>query len=80
MTWGSRSRAARSGGSRRIRLPIGCVLWVLALIVTFIVLSFLFGDLQQGGKHSGAPRMHAPAVSAAKSRRAAGPAGVTLAG
>jgi hypothetical protein len=61
VTWGSRGRAARSGGSRRMRPPLGCLLWVIALIVVFVVLSLLFGDLQKGAKPTGAPQSAAHA-------------------
>lgn len=55
MTWGSRSRG-RGGGSRRVSRPIGWLLWLVALLVIFVVLSLLFGGLQKGSKNTGAPR------------------------
>ncbi|MFY9891899.1 MAG: hypothetical protein WAK71_26575 [Streptosporangiaceae bacterium] len=35
--------------------PVGCLLWLLALIVVLILLSALFGGFQKGARVSGAP-------------------------
>jgi hypothetical protein len=43
-----RGRRPRQG-RRRIR-PLGCLLWVLGLIILLLVLSLLFGGFQNGTK------------------------------
>ncbi len=54
MTGWSR-RHDRQRGRRRVSRPVGCLLWVLALIVVLILLSALFGGFQKGTRVSGAP-------------------------
>ena len=44
----------RREGRRRPRL-IGCLIWLIAVIVILIVLSLLFGGFRKGTKVSGAP-------------------------
>jgi hypothetical protein len=39
---------------RRHPRPIGCLLWLVALVVILIVLSLLFGGFTKGTKVSGA--------------------------
>lgn len=43
-------------GRRERRRPmlVGCLLWLIALVVTLIVLSLLFGGFTKGTKVSGA--------------------------
>jgi hypothetical protein len=55
----------RHDGRRRPRL-IGCLIWLIALIVILIVLSLLFGGFRKGTKVTGGPL--APAVAAAAPR------------
>lgn len=44
-----------SGGRpRRFSRPVGCLIWLIALIVLLIVLSVLFGGFQKGTKVNGA--------------------------
>ena len=60
--FGSRERRPRS------RL-VGCLVWIIALIVLLIVLSLLFGGFQKGTKATGA----APPLPVAASLMAASP-------
>jgi hypothetical protein len=41
------------GQPRRFSRPVGCLLWLIALIVLLIVLASLFGGFQKGTKVSG---------------------------
>jgi|HubBroStandDraft_2_1064218.scaffolds.fasta_scaffold101841_2 hypothetical protein len=52
MNWG------RSGGRGRIGRPLGCLLWLVALLLLIVLLSALFGGFQKGTKVGGpvAPR------------------------
>jgi hypothetical protein len=43
-----RGRRPRQG-RRRIR-PLGCLLWVLGLLILLLILSLLFGGFQKGTK------------------------------
>jgi hypothetical protein len=51
--------ARRMGGGRgragwaRPRGPVGCVVWVLALLVILLLLSLIFGGFQRGAKVGG---------------------------
>jgi hypothetical protein len=47
---------------RRVR-PVGCMIWVIAIIIVLLVLSILFGGFHQGTKASGPA--HATSVSLA---------------
>ena len=49
MRWGRRRE-----GRRRMR-PLGCLLWLLALVIVVIVLAELFGGFQKGSKVGGLP-------------------------
>jgi hypothetical protein len=39
---------------RRFSRPVGCLFWILGLIVLLLLLSVLFGGFQNGTKTSGA--------------------------
>jgi hypothetical protein len=49
---------------RRFNRPIGCLIWLVALIVLIIVLSALFGGFQKGTKANGASISGASIVTA----------------
>jgi hypothetical protein len=70
-TGGGRGR----GRWRRPRGPIGCVVWILALLVILLVLSLIFGGFQKGSKvgSDSAPghRLQPPAQELTLSRVAA---------
>jgi hypothetical protein len=51
-----------AGQSRRFSRPVGCLLWLIALIVLLIVLASLFGGFQKGTKVSGASAVRAALV------------------
>jgi hypothetical protein len=62
-----RRRVRRPPRQRRRRIrPLGCLLWVLGLIIVLLVLSLLFGGFQNGTKVGlgGAPVP--PAVTAGR--------------
>jgi hypothetical protein len=62
----------RRRGPRRPRI-IGCLIWLIALIVILIVLSLLFGGFQKGTKVTAGPA--SPVVTAAAARPASLPPG-----
>jgi hypothetical protein len=49
----------RDNRPRRVSRPVGCLIWVIGLIVLLIVLATLFGGFQKGTKASG-PAIAAP--------------------
>lgn len=54
------------GRTRRRRIgPLGCLLWLLALVILVLILSVLFGGFQKGTKAgmSGAPATASLTVS-----------------
>lgn len=61
----------RREGRRRPRI-IGCLIWLIALIVILIVLSLLFGGFTKGTKVSG-PALLAPPVPLAAAQLASPP-------
>jgi len=48
-----RSRREQPGGGRRLGWPIGCLLWLVLLVVVLIVLSVLFGGFRLGTRAAG---------------------------
>jgi hypothetical protein len=66
--WSGRSR---QGNERRVRGPVGCLLWLLVLLVILIVAAVLFGGFQKGTKVSGSPQSPAPAATGPVARAAA---------
>ena len=59
--WGRRSY--RENG-RRVSRPIGCLLWLVALLVILVVAAVLFGGFQKGTKAIGELRLPAAATGA----------------
>jgi hypothetical protein len=57
MSWGT-----PNGRRRRFSRPVGCLIWLIALIVLLIVLSALFGGFQKGTKVNGASIVTAAAA------------------
>ena len=51
------------GGRRRFGRPVGCLLWLIALLALVIVLSALFGGFQKGTRTGGSHVPHMPHVS-----------------
>ena len=51
-----------AGQPRRLSRPVGCLLWLIALILLLIVLASLFGGFQKGTKVSGASAVAAALV------------------
>jgi hypothetical protein len=63
MNWG------RSGGRRRISRPLGCLLWLVALLLLLVLLSVLFGGFQKGTKvGESVPPRGSPVVAAVLAR------------
>ena len=52
----------RRGERRRPRL-VGCLIWLIALVVVLIVLSLLFGGFTRGTKVSGLGPLAPPAAA-----------------
>jgi hypothetical protein len=66
--WSGRSRR---GSRRRVSRPVGCLLWLVVLLVILIVAAALFGGFEQGTKATGSPESPAPAATSAVTRAAA---------
>jgi hypothetical protein len=49
-----RNRREQPGGGRRLGWPLGCLLWLVLLVVVLIVLSVLFGGFRLGTRAEGA--------------------------
>ena len=47
--WGRR----RDRGGRRLSRPVGCLVWIIGLILLLLLLSALFGGFQKGSRVSG---------------------------
>ncbi len=47
------SRRDSGGRRRRFSRPVGCLAWLIALIVLLLLLSALFGGFQKGAKVGG---------------------------
>ena len=48
---------------RRLSRPVGCLLWLVALLLVLIVAAVLFGGFQTGTKATGAPLLLPRAAS-----------------
>jgi hypothetical protein len=48
---------------RRISRPVGCLLWLVVLLVILVVAAVLFGGFQTGTKATGPPRSAVPYVA-----------------
>ena len=59
----------RGRGERRRPRLVGCLIWLIALIVILIVLSLLFGGFTKGTKVSGAGPLRSPQPSTPACRR-----------
>lgn len=57
---GSKTRSDR-GAERRRRMsrPVGCLVWLVILILVLIVAALMFGGFQKGTKVSGQPMLGA---------------------
>jgi hypothetical protein len=58
-----RRRPEQPGGGRRLSRPLGCVLWLVLLVIVLIVLSVLFGGFRLGTRAEG--HGHRPPVISA---------------
>ena len=65
--WSGRSSQEKR---RRVSRPIGCLLWLIALLVVLIVVAVLFGGFQQGTKANGSPRPTGPVAGLSADVRA----------
>ncbi len=63
-----RRRPEQPGGARRLSRPLGCLLWVLLLLVVLVVLSVLFGGFRLGTRAEG-PGYRPAVISAAAAVR-----------
>jgi hypothetical protein len=55
---------------RRVSRPVGCLLWLVVLLVILIVAAVLFGGFQTGTKVTGSPRSAVPVAGASLPRAA----------
>jgi hypothetical protein len=51
--------------------PVGCLLWIVVLLVILIVMAVLFGGFQTGTKVTGSPRPAVPVAGVSLPRAAA---------
>ena len=58
--WSGRSR---QDSRRRVSRPVGCLLWLVVLLVILIVAAVLFGGFQKGTKAAGPPQPSAPVAT-----------------
>jgi hypothetical protein len=58
--WSGRSP---QGNRRRVSRPVGCLLWLVVLLVILIVTAVFFGGFQKGTKATGSPQPSAPAAT-----------------
>ena len=49
---------------RRMSRPVGCLLWLVVLLVILIVAALWFGGFQTGTKATGSPEPPAPVAKA----------------
>jgi hypothetical protein len=59
-----RRRREQPGGGRRLSWPLGCLLWLVLLVIVLIVLSVLFGGFRLGTR-AGAPGHRPPVIGVA---------------
>lgn len=57
-----RRRREESGGGRRLGWPLGCLLWLVLLVIVLLVLSVLFGGFRLGTRAEG-PGPRPPVIS-----------------
>jgi hypothetical protein len=62
-----RGRQEQPGGRRRLGRPLGCLLWLVLLVVVLVMLSVLFGGFRLGTRAEG-PGPRSPLISAAALR------------
>ena len=59
--WGKRFHGENG---RRMSRPVGCLLWVIALLLLILIAAaVLFGGFQNGTKVTGSPRLPAPVAA-----------------
>ena len=51
-------------GRRRMSRPVGCLLWLIALLVLLIAAAVIFGGFQRGTKVSAKPPLPVPVAAA----------------
>jgi uncharacterized protein (DUF58 family) len=49
---------------RRVSRPVGCLLWLVVLLLVLIVAAVLFGGFQTGTKVNGSPEARPPTAAA----------------
>ena len=59
-----RRRPEQPDGGHRLSWPLGCLLWLVLLVVVLIVLSVLFGGFRLGTRAEG-PGPQLPVIGAA---------------
>lgn len=62
-----RRRREQPDGKRRLGWPLGCLLWLVLLVIVLLVLSVLFGGFRLGTRAEG-PGPRPPVIGAAAGR------------
>jgi hypothetical protein len=56
-------RFYRGAERRRMSRPLGCLVWLIFLIVLLIIAAVMFGGFQKGTKYDGQPRLNTQHVT-----------------
>jgi hypothetical protein len=58
-------RFYRGAGGRRMSRPVGCLIWLIVLLVLLIIAALMFGGFQKGTKYGSQPELSAHHVAVA---------------
>jgi hypothetical protein len=58
-------RFYRGSERRRMSRPVGCVVWLIVLIVLLIIAALMFGGFEKGTKYTGQPLLNVVQVAVA---------------
>jgi hypothetical protein len=56
-------RFQRGAEGRRMSRPVGCLIWLIVLLVLLIIAALMFGGFQKGTKYSGQAGLNAQHVA-----------------
>jgi hypothetical protein len=56
-------RFYRGGEGRRMSRPVGCLIWLIVLVVLLIIAALMFGGFQKGTKYSSQAGLNAQHVA-----------------
>ena len=60
---GRNTRFDRGTGRRRISGPVGCLVWLIILLVLLIIAALMFGGFQKGTKATAQPGLNGQHVA-----------------